>query len=78
MCSCAILKTRIGRMVFSLQSPVMGGHSRWNVLTDSNLSSALPEAFAPPPIVRSGFLQQDVQTVFQKQNPLSWRFMKAD
>jgi tRNA(adenine34) deaminase len=77
MCSYAIRETRIRRVVFSLRSPVMGGNSRWNVLTDSNLSSALPEVFAPPPIVRSGYLQHDVQTVFQKRNPLIWQIMKA-
>jgi tRNA(adenine34) deaminase len=77
MCSYAIRETRIGRVVFSLRSPFMGGHSRWKVLTDSNLSSALPEVFAPPPTVLSGYLQHDVQAVFQKRNPLSWRFMKA-
>ena len=77
MCSYAIRETRIGRVVFSLRSPLMGGHSRWKVLTDSTLSSALPEVFAPPPIVLSGYLQHDVQTVFQKRNPLSWQFMKA-
>jgi tRNA(adenine34) deaminase len=77
MCSYAIRETRIGRVVFSLRSPVMGGHSRWKVLTDSNLSSALPEVFARPPIVRSGYLQHDVQAIFQKRSPLTWRFMKA-
>jgi tRNA(adenine34) deaminase len=77
MCSYAIRETRIGRVVFSLHSPVMGGNSRWNVLTDSNLSSALPEVFAPPPIVLSGYLQEHVQKIFQKRNPLAWQFMKA-
>jgi len=77
MCSYAIRESRIGRVVFSLRSPVMGGHSRWNVLTDANLSSILPEVFAPPPAVMSGYLQHDVQRVFQKRNPLSWHFIKA-
>jgi tRNA(adenine34) deaminase len=77
MCSYAIRETRIGRVVFSLRSPLMGGHSRWKVLTDSNLSSTLPEVFARPPIVLSGYLQHDVQAIFQKRNPLSWQIMKA-
>ena len=77
MCSYAIRETRIGRVVFSLRSPLMGGHSRWKVLTDSNLSSTLPEVFASPPTVLSGYLQDEVQTVFQKRNPLSWHFIKA-
>ncbi|MET4803250.1 nucleoside deaminase [Bradyrhizobium sp. LB11.1] len=77
MCSYAIRETRIGRVVFSLRSPVMGGHSRWKVLSDSNLSSTLPEVFARPPIVLSGYLQHDVEAIFQKRNPLTWQFMKA-
>jgi tRNA(adenine34) deaminase len=77
MCSYAIREARIGRVVFSLHSPVMGGNSRWNVLTDSNLSSTLPEVFAPPPIVLSGYLQQDVQKVFRKRHPVAWQVMKA-
>ena len=77
MCSYAIRETRIGRVVFSLRSPVMGGNSRWNVLTDRHLSSVLPEVFAPPPVVLSGYLQEDVQKVFRDRNPLAWHFMKA-
>jgi len=77
MCSYAIREARIGRVVFSLHSPVMGGNSRWNVLTDTNLSSTLPEVFAPPPVVLSGYLQEDVQKVFRKQHPIAWQVMKA-
>jgi tRNA(adenine34) deaminase len=49
MCSYAIRESRIGRVIFGLQSPVMGGHSRWNILMDGTLSSVVPEVFAPPP-----------------------------
>ena len=72
MRSYAIRETGIGRVVFSL--PITGGHSRCKVLTDSNLPS-LPEVFARPPVVLSGYLQHDVQTVFRKRNPLTWQFM---
>jgi len=34
MCSYAIRESRISRVVFSLQSPVMVGYARWNILTD--------------------------------------------
>src|SRR5262249_37843837 len=46
MCSYAIRESRIGRVIFGLRSPVMGGHSRWNILSDAGLSSTLPEVFA--------------------------------
>jgi tRNA(adenine34) deaminase len=77
MCSYAIRESRIGRVIFGLQSPVMGGNSRWNILTDSGLNSTLPEVFASPPSVLSGCLHREVQSVFQKRNPLIWEFVKA-
>lgn len=77
MCSYAIRESRIGRVVFGLRSPVMGGISRWSILTDAGLSSTLPEVFAPPPDILSGCLQHQVQKLFRKRNPLAWQFMKA-
>jgi len=76
MCSYAIRESRIGRVVFGLRSPVMGGISRWSILTDSGLSSILPEVFAAPPDVLPGCLQHQVQKLFRKRNPLAWEFMK--
>src|ERR1700743_2244749 len=76
MCSYAIRESRIGRVIYGLRSPLMGGHSRWNILTDSGLSSTLPEAFASPPDVLPGCLHREVERVFQARNPLIWEFMK--
>ncbi len=64
-------------MIFGLRSPLMGGNSRWNILTDAGLSSTLPEVFASPPDVLSGCLHHEVQKVFQKRNRFIWEFMKA-
>ncbi len=77
MCSYAIRESRIGRVIFGLRSPVMGGNSRWNILTDAGLSSTLPEVFAPPPDVLPGCLHHEVQKVFEKRNPFIWKFVKA-
>jgi tRNA(adenine34) deaminase len=77
MCSYAIRESRIGRVIFGLRSPVMGGKSRWNILTDAGLSSTLPEVFASPPEVVSGCLHAEVEKVFQKRNPFIWEFVKA-
>jgi len=77
MCSYAIRESRIGRVIFGLRSPVMGGSSRWNILTDAGLSSILPEVFASPPDVLSGCLHHEIQKVFQKRNPFIWEFVKA-
>jgi tRNA(adenine34) deaminase len=55
----------------------MGGNTRWKILDDDHLSATLPEVFALPPSVTSGYLQHEVQKVFQRRNPLAWEFMKA-
>src|SRR6266567_1856203 len=39
MCSFCSREARIGRVVFALSSPVMGGYSKWNVLKDDDLSN---------------------------------------
>jgi tRNA(adenine34) deaminase len=77
MCSYAIRECRIGRVIFGLRSPVMGGNSRWNILTDAGLSSTLPEVFASPPDVLSGCLNHEVERVFQQRNRFIWEFVKA-
>jgi tRNA(adenine34) deaminase len=55
----------------------MGGHSRYNILSDTNLSAVLPEVFLPGPEIVSGFLQNDVGAVFHMWNPLIWQVIKA-
>jgi len=76
-CCYAIRETRIGRVVYGLRSPLMGGHTRWDILSDANLSAALPEVFLPAPEIVSGFLQKEVEAVFHSWNPLIWQVIKA-
>ncbi len=76
-CSYAIREARIGRVVYGLRSPLMGGHSRWNILSDPNLSRVLPEVFPPAPEVVSGFLHEEVEALFYSWNPLIWHAIKA-
>jgi tRNA(adenine34) deaminase len=76
MCSYAIRESRIGKVMFGLRSPVMGGHSRWNILSDEKLSSVMPEVFAPPPDVLAGCLHEEVQKLFRRQHPLAWHFIE--
>jgi tRNA(adenine34) deaminase len=77
MCAYAIRECRIGRVIFGLESPAMGGHSRWNILKDSGLSSLMPEVFAPPPYVLAGCLCQEVRKLFGSQYPLAWRVIES-
>ena len=51
LCSYAIREARIGKVVYGLSSPLMGGVTRWNILADERLSDKLPEVFAPPPVI---------------------------
>lgn len=75
-CSYAIREARIGRVVYGLKSPLMGGHSRWNILSDAGLSAALPEIFLPAPEIVSGFLEREVESLFQEWNSLIWQVIK--
>jgi tRNA(adenine34) deaminase len=76
MCSFPAREARIGRVVFALSSPVMGGCSKWDVLKDDDLSNKLPEVFGPPPEIVSGLLSAQAEQVWRQWNPLVWRFMK--
>src|SRR5258706_13552365 len=55
-CSYAIREARIGRVVYGLRSPLIVGHSRWNILSNPILSRVLPEVVPPAPEVVSRFL----------------------
>ena len=60
MCSWTVRMTRIPRVVFAIKSPVMGGHSGWNVLADAGLRegcrsiSAVPRGGVPGSRRRGG------------------------
>ena len=75
-CSYAIRESRLGRVVYALHSPYMGGFSRWNVLTDDGLSEKMPEVFDPPPEVVSGFMAEETEQALLEWNPLVWGFIK--
>lgn len=75
-CSYAIRESRLGRVVYALHSPYMGGVSRWNVLTDQDLTEKVPEVFDPPPEVVAGFMAQETEDALLGWNPLVWGFVK--
>lgn len=76
MCSFPAREARIGRVVFALSSPVMGGFSKWDVLKDDDLSRKLPEVFGPPPEIVSGLLSAQAEQVWRRWHPLAWHIMK--
>ncbi len=75
MCCYCIREACIGRVVYALGSPVMGGVSKWDILRDSHLSSCVP-IFGPPPEVVSGVLRAAVQEAWRDWNPLAWELVK--
>jgi tRNA(adenine34) deaminase len=63
-------ETRIGRVIFGLSSPRMGAASKWNILGDTDICSAMPEVFAPPPEVMSGYMAKEAEQALIEWNPL--------
>jgi len=72
MCSFPMREARISRVVWSIRSPQMGGHTRWNVLSDPVLSGSMPEMFGRAPQIVSGLLQKEAEKVWWRMNPLVW------
>jgi tRNA(adenine34) deaminase len=75
-CAYAIRESRLGRVVYALHSPYMGGHSRWDVLTDQGLSEKMPEVFDAPPEIVSGFMAEETEQALLEWNPLVWGFVR--
>jgi tRNA(adenine34) deaminase len=76
MCCFAARELRVGRVVYALASPVMGGLSKWNVLRDPDLSRVIPEVFGPAPEVVAGLLADEATAVWWNWNPLIWTVVK--
>lgn len=76
MCSFAIRESRICRVVYGLSSPHMGGKTKWHVLDDTDLSEAMPEVYAPPPEIVSGYMEQEVEQAMVEWNPLIARVIR--
>jgi tRNA(adenine34) deaminase len=76
LCSYAIRESRIGRVVFGLRSPHMGGFTRWPILQDEGLSTKMPEVFAPPPEIVAGFRADEAAQACEAWNPVFWAFIK--
>ena len=75
-CCYAIRESRIRRVVYGMNSPHMGGVSKWNVLGDTDLSTVMPEVFAPPPEIVSGYMAKDAENALIDWNPLIARVIR--
>ena len=76
MCSFCIRAAGIGRVVYALRSPVLGGISRWDILRDETLRRRLPFLFTATPEIVTGVRAEEAQQVWADWNPLYWRAIK--
>jgi tRNA(adenine34) deaminase len=72
MCAFPIRETRIGRVVYAISSPMMGGWSKWNVLGDNEISNVMPEMFGEAPEVAAGLQYREAAAVWRTWNPIFW------
>jgi tRNA(adenine34) deaminase len=75
MCSYCIREAWVGRVVYAIGSPAMGGLSKWNILRDAGISD-IPQIFGEVPEVVSGVLLHQAQQVWRDWNPLAWHMIK--
>lgn len=68
MCAFMIREAKFHKVVFSLRSPSMGGHSKWNILTDPQLQHFKP-FFAQIPVIKSGLRESDM---IQYYDSIGW------
>lgn len=76
MCLYCIREAWIGRVVYALASPVMGGMSKWNILRDDSMSGRMPQIFGPVPQIVSGLLAHEAELAWQEWNPFGWYMIK--
>jgi hypothetical protein len=67
MCSYCIRETRIRKVGYASRSPIMGGHSKWKMLQDLEISPVIPEVFGrcqrSPEFDRSGVDLREIRDV---------------
>lgn len=76
MCSFCVREAQVGRVVYAIGSPVMGGSSKWNILRDEDMTDRLPQIFGAVPEVVSGLLHQEAEQVWREWNPIAWHMIK--
>jgi tRNA(adenine34) deaminase len=75
MCSYCIREAWVGRVVYALTSPFMGGASKWDILRDRDMSGRVP-IFGPAPEVVSGVLLPEVRSAWRAWNPVAWELLR--
>ena len=76
MCAYCIRESWIGRVVYALGSPIMGGLTKWNILRDDDIAARMPQVFGAVPEIVSGVLAQEAEQAWWDWNPLAWEIIK--
>ncbi len=76
MCSFVIRDVGVGRVVFAVDSPHLGGYSKWDILTNDKLRPEFTSKHqAHVPSVSKGLLSREAQEIFDK---LKWKMHLHD
>jgi tRNA(adenine34) deaminase len=65
MCSFIINELHVGRVIFAVRSPDMGGFTRWDILNDKN-AKYLSKLGVKFPEVIDGFIEEKASVSFIK------------
>jgi tRNA(adenine34) deaminase len=76
MCSYCIREARIGRVVYALASPVMGGLTKWNILRDDDMSGRMAQVFDAAPEIVGGVLAHEAKQASHDWSPLGWQMIR--
>ena len=76
MCSYCIRETRMRKVVYAIRSPIMGGYSKWKLLQDREISSAIPEVFGRVPEIAGAVMREEAEAVWREWRPLVWAIIK--
>jgi tRNA(adenine34) deaminase len=76
MCSYCIRETRMHKVVYAIRSPIMGGHSKWKLLQDKEISDVIPEIFGAVPEITAEVKHKEAEAVWQSWHPLIWKIIK--
>jgi len=76
MCSYCIRETRMRKVVYAIPSPVMGGHSKWKVLQDREISGVIPEVFGRVPEIADAVMREEAEAVWRNWHPVIWQIIK--
>jgi len=75
MCCYCIRETRMRKVVYAIRSPIMGGHSRWKVLQDQEISGVIPEVFGRVPEIAGAVMREEAEAVWRDWHPMIWRII---